>query len=231
MWYNHLDRSKPYLRSYRNVNLHVDQYDTRLKGPRVASWHINLFRRMGKHYSGVSLSYNQHRTLGFIYGTTFLSFAIFMRGFTEQKRAVEKMRGLKKQFPGKKVFKFTVSPNPKKELNKDTDNGYYVSKSTSELVLRDGNVLFNLMNTFRVISCEGNEAELEYGYLPKLLLARELDRQNRDGEHSVKVLELCEAVAKYYLKSQSFLFRLIGRDKESTRVSKAIIDSTSKGQA
>lgn len=57
MWYNNLDRTKPYLRSYRNVNLNMDQYDTRLKGPRVASWHINVFRRIGKHYSGVRSNY------------------------------------------------------------------------------------------------------------------------------------------------------------------------------
>ena len=57
MWYNTLDRSKPYLRSYRNQNLWMRSQDDRIKGPRIVSMHINIFRRISKTYAGVSRIY------------------------------------------------------------------------------------------------------------------------------------------------------------------------------
>lgn len=40
------------------------------------------------------------------------------------------------------------------------------------------------------------------------------------------MIELCEAVSKHFLKSQSFLFRLIGHSKDSVRVSNTIISKS-----
>lgn len=35
MWYNYLDRSKHYLRSYRTHNLWLNQYQIKMRTPRV----------------------------------------------------------------------------------------------------------------------------------------------------------------------------------------------------
>ena len=85
-----------------------------------------------------------------------MSFAIFMRGFTDAKAAQAKLKELKGQCPGKKVIKFIVSFPDKKVLKKDSDHGYYISKEQNEHTQKEGNVLFNIMNTFKVTSKEGN---------------------------------------------------------------------------
>jgi hypothetical protein len=54
MYYNYLDREQLYLRSYRTHNLWFDQYQKKVRTPRVTSFHLGLFKRMGKSYSGVS---------------------------------------------------------------------------------------------------------------------------------------------------------------------------------
>ena len=54
MYYNYLNRDQPYLRSYRTHNLWFDQYQKKVRCPRVTSFHIGFFKRMGKTYSGVS---------------------------------------------------------------------------------------------------------------------------------------------------------------------------------
>ena len=55
MYYNYLNRDQPYLRSYRTHNLWFDQYQKKVRCPRVTSFHIGFFKRMGKTYSGVSI--------------------------------------------------------------------------------------------------------------------------------------------------------------------------------
>ena len=55
MYYNYLDREQLYLRSYRTHNLWFDQYQKKVRTPRVTSFHLGLFKRMGKSYSGVSI--------------------------------------------------------------------------------------------------------------------------------------------------------------------------------
>lgn len=54
MWYLNLNRNQYYLRSYRTHNLWLDMYQKKLRTPRVHTFHIGLFKRMGKTYSGVS---------------------------------------------------------------------------------------------------------------------------------------------------------------------------------
>lgn len=54
MWYAYLNREQHYLRSYRTHNLWFDQYQKKLRVPRATPFHIGLFKRLGKTYSGVS---------------------------------------------------------------------------------------------------------------------------------------------------------------------------------
>lgn len=54
MWYLYLRRDQLYLRSFRTHNLWLDQYQKKIRTPRVHSFHIGLFKRMAKTYSGVS---------------------------------------------------------------------------------------------------------------------------------------------------------------------------------
>ena len=55
MWYTYLNRDQPYLRSFRTNNLWLDQYNNKIRCPRVASFHISIMKRLSKNYSGVSL--------------------------------------------------------------------------------------------------------------------------------------------------------------------------------
>ncbi len=54
MWYVHLNREQHYLRSYRSHNLWFDQYAEKARTPRVVNFHIAVFKRLAKTYSGVS---------------------------------------------------------------------------------------------------------------------------------------------------------------------------------
>ena len=54
MWYAYLNREQCYLRSYRSHNLWLDHYHLKMRTPRVIPWHIGMFKRLGKTYSGVS---------------------------------------------------------------------------------------------------------------------------------------------------------------------------------
>ena len=54
MYYNYLDRQKHYLRSFRTHNLWLNQYQTKMRTPRVQAFHITAFKRLAKSYSGVS---------------------------------------------------------------------------------------------------------------------------------------------------------------------------------
>ena len=68
MYYNYLNRDQPYLRSYRTHNLWFDQYQKKVRCPRITGFHIGFFKRMGKTYSGVSLNkylHIQHVLLGY----------------------------------------------------------------------------------------------------------------------------------------------------------------------
>ena len=54
MYYNYLDRQKHYLRSFRTHNLWLNQYQTKMRTPRVQAFHITAFKRLAKSYSCVS---------------------------------------------------------------------------------------------------------------------------------------------------------------------------------
>lgn len=54
MWYLYLNRETHYLRSYRTHNLWFDYYQKKARQPRVTSFHLGLFKRLAKTYSGVS---------------------------------------------------------------------------------------------------------------------------------------------------------------------------------
>lgn len=54
MWYTYLNREQHYLRSYRTHNLWLDYYQKKIRTPRVTSFHLGVFKRLAKTYSGVS---------------------------------------------------------------------------------------------------------------------------------------------------------------------------------
>jgi len=86
MWYVNLNRNQLYMRSYRTHNLWLDQYMKKLRTPRVHSFHIGLFKRMGKTYSG-------SRVMAAWWGFTFFAMAKFIFSFTvkaeEDKKPTE----------------------------------------------------------------------------------------------------------------------------------------------
>ena len=56
MYYNYLNREQLYLKSYRTHNLWFDQYQKKVRSPRIHAFHIGVFKRLAKSYSGVSTS-------------------------------------------------------------------------------------------------------------------------------------------------------------------------------
>ena len=76
MYYKYLDREQLYLRSYRTHNLWLDQYHKNMRQPRVVGFHINLFKRIAKSYSGV-------RVMANLWGFTFVSGLIFLTRFSK----------------------------------------------------------------------------------------------------------------------------------------------------
>mmetsp|Transcript_13931 Transcript_13931/g.10042 ORF Transcript_13931/g.10042 Transcript_13931/m.10042 type:complete len:85 (+) Transcript_13931:24-278(+) len=82
MWYVYLNRNQHYLRSYRTHNLWLDQYMDKIRTPRVHSFHIGLFKRFGKTYSG-------SRVMAMMWGFTFCAMAKFLMQF-KQKAAEDK---------------------------------------------------------------------------------------------------------------------------------------------
>ena len=77
MWYAYLNRNQLYMRSYRTHNLWLDQYMKKLRTPRVHAFHIGLFKRMGKTYSGA-------RVMAMIWGFTFFEIGKFFFGFSSK---------------------------------------------------------------------------------------------------------------------------------------------------
>ena len=60
MYYKYLNRDQLYLKSYRTHNLWFDQYQKKVRTPRITAFHIGFFKRMAKSYSGVS-NYIHHQ--------------------------------------------------------------------------------------------------------------------------------------------------------------------------
>lgn len=77
MWYNYLDREQFYMRSYRTHNLWLDQYQVKMRSPRIHAFHIGIFKRLGKTYSGI-------RVVAFIWGLTFCGMGKFLMKFSKQ---------------------------------------------------------------------------------------------------------------------------------------------------
>lgn len=86
MWYLYLNRDQHYMRSYRTNNLWLDQYQKKVRTPRIHAFHIGLFKRMAKSYSGA-------RVLACIWGFTAFAIGKFFAGFskdiTEDKKPGE----------------------------------------------------------------------------------------------------------------------------------------------
>lgn len=77
MWYLYLNRDQHYLRSYRTHNLWLDQYQKKIRTPRVHAFHIGFFKRMGKSYSG-------SRVMATMWGFTFIGFVKFLIQFSKK---------------------------------------------------------------------------------------------------------------------------------------------------
>lgn len=64
MWYNDLDRSRPYLRSYRQHNLHFNDYHKKAAQSFVEPTSVQFLKRMSKGMA-------QYRVAAFFLGLTF----------------------------------------------------------------------------------------------------------------------------------------------------------------
>jgi len=62
MWYNYLNREQHYLRSYRTHNLWFDYYHKKVRVPRNVPFHLGVFKRLAKTYSGVSPTSHTHHS-------------------------------------------------------------------------------------------------------------------------------------------------------------------------
>ncbi len=65
------------MRSYRTHNLWLDMYQKKIRTPRVHAFHIGVFKRMAKSYSG-------SRVLACLWGFTFIGMAKFFAGFSKK---------------------------------------------------------------------------------------------------------------------------------------------------
>ena len=83
MWYLYLNRDQYYLRSYRTHNLWLDMYQKKMRTPRVHSFHIGVFKRLGKTYSGA-------RVMACMWGFTFFAIARFLFGFSKKEEENKK---------------------------------------------------------------------------------------------------------------------------------------------
>lgn len=74
------------MRSYRTHNLWLDQYQKKMRTPRVHNFHIGIFKRLGKTYSG-------SRVMACLWGFTvfaMIKFAVqFSKTPVEDKKGVE----------------------------------------------------------------------------------------------------------------------------------------------
>ena len=155
-------------------------------------------------------------------------FSVFMKGFTSESKARAQFNKIKKEGKDSERTAFFFTANFKYKHDKmeaKYDYGFYVNPEESAKA--EGDVLFNIMNTFKVAdSYGGGEYDLEYGYLPYVYFAKYTDRNPNVDTSSLRVLELCSAVSNNYLKSQSCLFRIIKEQENSLKVSRSIIEQT-----
>jgi hypothetical protein len=92
-------------------------------------------------------------------------FSAFMRGFTDEQCAREAMKSINKNNKGK-TFLFTVNfPYSPDNLNSAENNGFYICKNPDAEVKKKGDVLFNIMSSFKLEGRDGNECDLIYGEL------------------------------------------------------------------
>ena len=85
MWYVYLNRSQPYLRSFRSHNLWLDQYSKKIRAPRVHAFHVGILKRLAKSYATT-------RVVSFFWGLTMISFGRFLFNFSKapEKEAQER---------------------------------------------------------------------------------------------------------------------------------------------
>lgn len=71
-------------------------------------------------------------------------------------------------------MRFAVSfPNTLNKLDRSTDSGYYINPNPQK---GEADVLFNIMNSFKVVDQMDKDYELEYGFLPTI---SHLDQNDR----------------------------------------------------
>lgn len=104
------------------------------------------------------------------------------------------------------------------------DYGFYQNPNLDSQP--EGDILFNIMNTFKVVKGQGSEYDLQYGFLPYLYEAKYTDRISNMDFSALKIFQLSNAVSKNYIKSQSCLLRMINEDDDSIKVSKSIISES-----
>ncbi len=120
---------------------------------------------------------------------------------------------------------FTVNfPNPER-LDPLNDFGFYTNPDAS--TKEEGDVVFNVLNTFKIVTAfTKNEYDLEYGHLSALYYGNKTERLRGHDAGAIRIYDICEAVSKHYLKSQSCLFRIINKPEDSLRFSRSVISNS-----
>jgi hypothetical protein len=147
-----------------------------------------------------------------------------MRGFTNEDLARQAFKNISKANKGK-TFLFVVNfPYDYSTLNLAENNGFYICQNPDEEIQKKGDVIFNIMSSFKLNSKSSNfEYDIDYGELAYKEYKKEADRDYGKEPMLLKIYELCRGVSKYYLKSQSCLFRIISNNNESLGASNLIL--------
>lgn len=82
------------------------------------------------------------------------------------------------------------------------------------------------MSSFKLSKIDNYECDLDYGELAMKIYKKINDRDEGKEPVLIKIYELCRGISKYYLKSQSCLFRIMKGSNESLGVSNLVLSGT-----
>lgn len=82
------------------------------------------------------------------------------------------------------------------------------------------------MSSFKLSKIDNYECDLDYGELAMKIHKKISDRDEGKEPILIKIYELCRGISKYYLKSQSCLFRIMKGSNESLGVSNLVLSGT-----
>ena len=104
-------------------------------------------------------------------------FSAFIRGFTVEEHARQQFKTINKGNKDKTIL-FTINfPYDYNKLNPAENNGFYICQDADDEVKKQGDVLFNIMSSFKLSGNTGkNEYDLNYGELAAMEYVKQNDR-------------------------------------------------------